>query len=234
MVQLEASQERFDQCHGWLSADEKARAARFHFDEHRRAFALGRGVLRGLLGAFLALSPDKIQFTYGPKGKPALPDAAQPLRFNTSNCGNLAVYAFLNGCEIGIDVERVRPMPDMEQIAARFFAPEEAAELTALAEPDRTRAFFSCWTRKEAYIKAVGDGLAVALDSFRVTLGPGVPAGMLCLGGSAVAARAWTLHDFNAGRELVGALAYQDQARAVLVHPLVTAEELLSTVLPQN
>src|SRR6202049_2170412 len=227
-VQLEASEHRFSQCVSWLSSDETARAARFHFEEHRRAFILGRGVLRTLLGGLLEMPPGQIQFSYGPKGKPALQDPIHARRFNTSNCGNLAVYAFTQGCDIGVDVEQVRPIPEMDQIAARFFAPDETSELMALPEPDRPQAFFNCWTRKEAYIKAVGDGLSVPLDSFRVTLGPGVPAEMLCLGGSIEAAKTWTMRHFDPAPGFVGAIAYPGCAREILFNQLVTVDELLA------
>jgi 4'-phosphopantetheinyl transferase len=226
-VQLEASEDRFAQCLSWLSPDEAARAARFHFDKHRRAFILSRCVLRALLGGLLEMPPGQIVFSYGPKGKPGLADSSFPIRLNASNSGNLAVYAFTEGCDIGIDVEQVRPIAEMETIAARFFAREETSELMALPEPDRPQAFFNCWTRKEAYIKAVGDGLSVPLDSFRVTLRPGVPAEMLCLGGSIEAARGWTLHHFAPAPEFVGALAYPDRPRRVLFQPLLTTDALL-------
>ena|ERR1700680_2528343 len=229
-VQLEASEHRFSQCVSWLSSDETARAARFHFEEHRRAFILGRGVLRTLLGGLLEMPPGQIQFSYGPKGKPALQDPIHALRFNTSNCGNLAVYAFTQGCDIGVDVEQVRPIPEMDQIAARFFAPDETSELMALPEPDRPQAFFNCWTRKEAYIKAVGDGLSVPLDSFRVTLRPGGAAEMLCLGGSTDAAKGWTLHDFTPAAEFIGALAYPDRPRPVLFKSVMTADALMDSL----
>jgi len=226
-VELQASESSFSRCCAWLSGDEQVRAARFHFDQHARAYVLGRAVLRALLGGILGLPPAGIQFCYGPKGKPALADSGSLLRFNTSNSGNLAVYAFTEGCELGIDVEALRPIPDMEQIAARFFAPEEAAELMALAEPDRPQAFFNCWTRKEAYIKAVGDGLSVQLASFRVTLRPGARPEMLDLKGSAGAAQAWTLEHFVPADGFVGALAYRDQRRPLRIRPLLTAEALL-------
>src|ERR1700732_1700007 len=97
-VQLEASEQRFSECRRWLSADETARAARFHFEPHRRAFILGRGVLRALLGGILEIPPAQILFSYGPKGKPGLTDSTVALRLNASNSGNLAVYAFTEGC----------------------------------------------------------------------------------------------------------------------------------------
>jgi 4'-phosphopantetheinyl transferase len=227
-VQLEASPHHYAQCLSWLSPDENARAARFHFDEHRRTFVLGRAVLRALLGRLLEMPPARIDFCYGPKGKPALQDPIRALRFNASNRGHLAVYAFTEGCDIGIDFEQVRAIPEMEHIAARFFAPPETSELMALPESERPQAFFNCWTRKEAYIKAVGDGLSVPLDSFRVTLGPGAPAEILCLGGSIEAAQGWTMHHFDPAPGFVGALAYPSRSREIVFNPLVTVDELLA------
>jgi 4'-phosphopantetheinyl transferase len=227
-VQLEASEDRFSQCLSCLSSDEKARAARFHFDEHRRAFILGRSVLRALLGELMETTPGQIQFSYGPKGKPGLVDSSSPIRFNASNSGNMAVYAFTEGCDIGIDVEQVRPVPEMDHIAKRFFASAETSELMALSERDRGQAFFNCWTRKEAYIKAVGDGLAVPLDSFHVTLRPGVAAEMLCVAGSIEAAKGWTMHDFAPAPEFVGAIAYAGRRRDIVFNRLVTVDELLA------
>jgi 4'-phosphopantetheinyl transferase len=229
-VDLQTTESSLARCLAWLDAGEKERAGRFHFDEHRQAFILGRGVLRALLGRFLEAPAAEIQFVYGPKGKPALANSSSPLRFNVSNTGRLAVYAFTEDCELGIDVERIHPIPQMEDIAARFFSAAEAAELSELPESDRPQAFFNCWTRKEAYIKAVGDGLSVPLDSFRVTLRPGAAARMLCLDGSVEAAQGWTLQDFRPGPDAVGALAYPGRPRPLVLRPLVAAEELLDTL----
>jgi len=227
IVRLTASEACISRCLAWLSDDEQARAERFHFDQHRQAFVLGRAVLRALLGAMLEISPAEIRFCYGPKGKPALADWSGLLRFNSSNSGNLAAYAFTEGCELGIDVEALRPIPEMDRIAARFFAPGETSALLSLPEPDRPQGFFNCWTRKEAYIKAVGEGLSVPLDSFQVTLQPGAAAEILCLGGNTEAAKAWTLEDFAPAAGFVGAIAYPDRSRPVLFRSLMNAEELL-------
>lgn len=226
-VRLDASGDHLARCLAWLSPEESARAARFHFDEHRRAFILAHGVLRALAGRFTAVSPSQVNFSYGPKGKPAIEDTTCSLRFNMAHSGTLAVYAFTVSCQIGIDVEQIRPVPEMADIAARFFAPDEAAELMSLPEPERAQGFFNCWTRKEAYIKAVGDGLSLPLASFRVSLQPGVPARLLCLGGDARAAKSWTLHDFTPAPDCVGALAYPDQPRQLLFRPLIGAGGLL-------
>lgn len=228
-IRLEAAEAQFRTVYAWLAPDEAARAQRFHFEKHRRAFVLGRAALRGLVSRYLGVAPPELTFSYGAKGKPSLADAASRLRFNASNSGELAVIAFTEGCELGVDVEHIRPVPDIEKIAERFFSAGETAELLALPEAERTRGFFNCWTRKEAYIKAVGDGFAVGLDSFRVTLQPGSAAQLLELDGSEEAARCWTMHDFIPAPEYVGALAYPDLARPLLIHPDVRAGELLQS-----
>jgi 4'-phosphopantetheinyl transferase, N-terminal len=111
-VQLDASESDLTKCSFWLSPDENARAARFHFEEHRREFVLSHALLRALLGSYLGEQPANINFSYGPKGKPALKDAADRVCFNMSHSGNLALYGFTRGCELGVDVERVRTVPD--------------------------------------------------------------------------------------------------------------------------
>jgi 4'-phosphopantetheinyl transferase len=232
-VRLESSENSFSRAFSWLSPDEVERADRFRFDQHRRAFVLGRAVLRALVASHLRIAPAEASFTYGPKGKPALRgthalrEAACPLSFNVSNSGDLAAYAFTSDCEIGVDIEHSRRLVEIEGIARRFFAPEEVTELMGLAEGARHDGFFNCWTRKEAYIKAVGEGLSVPLDSFQVTLEPGVPARMVALDGSTAAAQRWTLHAFTPAPDYAGAIAYQDGERPLTVQPLATADELL-------
>jgi len=227
VVRLEASDSTFARAFSWLSPDEIERADRFHFDKHRKAFVLGRAALRALIGGYLRFPPEEASFNYGPKGKPALSRPPAPLFFNMSNSGDLAAYAFTFDCEIGVDVEHRRRLLEIESIAQRFFASEEVAELMGLSEAERPDGFFNCWTRKEAYIKAVGEGLSVPLDSFRVTLQPGVPARMVDLHGSTAAAEHWTLHAFTPEPEYAGAIAYRDQPRPITAQPLTTADDLL-------
>jgi 4'-phosphopantetheinyl transferase len=176
-----------------------------------------------------------VEFVYGPQGKPMLAPTLQnvssTLRFNASNSGNLAAYAFAHGCEIGVDVERHRALPDFENIARRFFSPEETAELLELSPGEKTSAFFNCWTRKEAFIKALGGGLSIPLDSFRVTLGPGVAARMVSLDGSNDAARRWTLYDFIPAPDYAGAIAYPDQPRSIQTNPLLSVDSLLEALV---
>ncbi|HTW63527.1 MAG TPA: 4'-phosphopantetheinyl transferase superfamily protein [Bryobacteraceae bacterium] len=227
-ARLEASDDTLGRISAWLSSDETDRAARFRFEKHRRAFVLGRGVLRALAANYLQIDPAEVRFIYGPKGKPTLAGSGCPLRFNVSNSGDVAVYGFTLDCEIGVDVEHRRRPVEIENIARRFFAPGEVAELMSLPEDDRHQGFFNCWTRKEAYIKAVGDGLSVPLDSFEVTLEPGAAPRMVRLEGSTAAAEHWTLHAFTPGPEYTGAIAYRDRPRPLNIQPLQAVVDLLT------
>jgi 4'-phosphopantetheinyl transferase len=164
-----------------LSDRERQRARRFAFDPDRCRFTVARALLRQLLAARLGVRPESVELASGARGKPALAGrfAASDLRFNVSHCEDVVVYAFASGREVGIDVEAVRPLPDADDLAARCFSPHERATYQALEPRDRALGFFQCWTRKEAFIKALGDGLYHPLDSFDVSLAPGEPAEIL-------------------------------------------------------
>ena len=192
-----------------LAPDEIQRAYRFRFDRHRRRFIVGRGMLRSLLGAYLQRDPAALTFTYGPKGKPALDEeaGAGALKFNLSHSSELGLYGLVLDEELGIDVERLRPMPDAEQIAERFFSQSERETLRTVPEEKKANAFFHCWTRKEAYIKATGDGLSMPLDRFDVTLLPGEPARMLSADGDAEKASRWSMVHLDPAPGYIGALA---------------------------
>jgi 4'-phosphopantetheinyl transferase len=208
-----------------LAPAELARAARFRVDHLRRSFVLARGALRALLAGYLRTSASGIEFKYGAKGKPSL--AMASISFNASHSGSLAVFAFACGAEIGVDVERIRPMQEMQGIADHFFCPEEAAELMSLLPEERERAFFLCWTRKEAYIKALGDGLSIALNGFRVTMRPDQPARFIHLRGNTIAAKDWTLHDLQLTSNYAAALAYRDAERPVAIFTVTDPVALL-------
>jgi 4'-phosphopantetheinyl transferase len=160
-----------------LAPEERAWVRRLHFDGDRRRYTAGRLWLRWLLAAHLGATLAEIRFRPGPYGKPALtsPGDVRGLRFSASYSGDLAVFALARATEVGVDVERVRADVDVEQIAASFFARGEREALRRLAADVRVRAFFTCWTRKEAYVKALGVGLSLPLDSFDVS--PGLEAG---------------------------------------------------------
>jgi 4'-phosphopantetheinyl transferase len=158
-----------------LSQDEIERAERFAFEKDRVSFKVARGILRELLGGYLRQVPAAICFETGEWGKPAVRPGAETavVRFNLSHSHGLALYAFTLDRELGVDIEKIRPEVAFEGIEERFFSAREVRELRALPERLRAEGFFLCWTRKEAYIKARGEGLHIPLDSFDVSLTPG-------------------------------------------------------------
>jgi 4'-phosphopantetheinyl transferase len=177
-----------------LSTSERKRAARFRFEEDERRYSVARSTLRILLGAALGRAPGDLEFSMGIHGKPALePAGFEDLQFNVSHAGRWILIGLSQDGRIGVDVERLRPMADLEGIAARFFAPGEIGVMSALPEEERLDAFFTCWTRKEAFIKADGTGLSLSLDSFEVTVRPGEPPALLTLSGSRHLAARWSL-----------------------------------------
>jgi 4'-phosphopantetheinyl transferase len=196
-----------------LSLDERERAERFHFERDRDRFVVGRAILRLILSGYTHASPQGLVFRQGPQGKPALagePGAvavAGALHFNVSHSQGVALYAVACGRHVGVDVEQIRPVDDAEQIAARFFSSAECAALAMLPPDARRQAFFACWTRKEAYVKATGDGLSRPLERFAVSLAPGEAAALLHVEGDPDEARRWRLEALVPTREYVGALA---------------------------
>jgi 4'-phosphopantetheinyl transferase len=207
-VRLDPPAEQVERLGRSLSSDEWERANRFRFEKHRRQYVVGRGALRALLAAYAGGRPEAVRFRYGHRGKPFLesPDPGD-LQFNLSNSDELALVGFVRGPEIGVDVEYLKPMPDCEPIAERFFSESERKVLRGIPGPRKEEAFFNCWTRKEAYLKAVGEGLAAPLDSFDVTLAPGEPPRMLTLEGDAARAARWFFHHLLPAEQYVGAVA---------------------------
>ena len=194
-----------------LSADELGRADRFHFPRDRDAFTVARGGLRTLLGRYLGLPPASLRFKYNDFGKPSLETdtgGARP-RFNLSHAGDVALYAVTDGREVGIDVERVREDFATHEVAERFFSRREFASLRALPDGEQTRAFFDCWTRKEAYIKARGAGLSLPLDSFDVTVSPREPAALLETRDDPLEASRWLICELSPGTGYVAAVAVE-------------------------
>ena len=154
---------------GWhLSRGEVDRALRLRSDRDRMRFVVARGILRELVGRYLGVEPRRVRFRYGAHGKPVLDESA--LAINLSRTGDRALFAFAREREIGVDIERVRQDFPCEHVAAAFFSAAEAAAVRAFPPHERSEAFFRCWTRKEAYLKARGDGLTVDLASFDVSL----------------------------------------------------------------
>ena len=196
-----------------LSADELQRAARFHFPQDRRRFTVARGVLRDILGRYLGVPPSALGFRYNAYGKPALADVAdeEGLRFNISHSDEMALFAVTCGREVGVDIEHLRTAIACEDIAEHFFSARERAGLRALPAEVKHRAFFNCWTRKEAYIKAHGEGLSLPLDQFDVSLAPGEPAALLATRSDPREALRWSLRVLTPGPDYVAAVAVEGQ-----------------------
>jgi 4'-phosphopantetheinyl transferase len=210
-----------------LQPEEKCRADQFRLEHLRRSFIARRAALRVLLRHYLDVGATRIEFSYETRGKPKIAGNAT-VRFNVSHSGGLALFAFADHSDVGIDVEQIRSLPDMQSIADCHFCSQEAAELLSLPPDQREHAFFLCWTRKEAYIKATGDGLSMPLNEFRMTLRPDEPAALLHLAHDANATKSWALHDLNLDSNYAAALAYQDTPRRLCVFPSVELAQLLA------
>jgi 4'-phosphopantetheinyl transferase len=202
LVKLAGSAECVERYKRLLTIEELERGSRFYTAALHDRFVFGRGILRAALAACLGVSPSALRFMYGKQGKPFF-DNERGLLFNLSHSGDRALLAISLNRELGIDIERVRQMSDSEGIASRFFCAEECGDLLALPEELRNEAFFRCWTRKEAYIKALGGGLSVPLDSFRVTLLPDDRPMLTTTAGNC----SWVLHDVSPGADYIAALA---------------------------
>lgn len=196
-----------------LSPEEHERASRFYFDRHRSQFIVGRGILRIMLGRYLNLPAREVRLSYSALGKPYLSAAlmiqSDGLQFNLAHVEGMAFYAVTRCRAIGVDLERLRPLPDAGEIAQRFFSPGEVAAFRNLAPGEQLRAFFRCWTRKEAFLKATGDGLGRPLDDFEVSLAPEQPARLLRVFSEPGATFRWSLRDVSPEDDLVAAIAVE-------------------------
>jgi 4'-phosphopantetheinyl transferase len=210
-VRLDADLAEVGELTQCLCDGERLRASRFVFERDRHRFIVGRARLRHLLASRLGVRPDAVELDYGPHGKPRLSRtfADAGLCFNVSHSEDLALCAFSSGREIGIDVEAVRELPDADEIAARFFSRRENDAYLAIHSRDRPLGFFNCWTRKEAFIKALGDGLHYPLDRFDVSLAPGEPARIICVGDTPGDTCGWCLESFFGGPGLVAAVVVE-------------------------
>jgi 4'-phosphopantetheinyl transferase len=193
-----------------LSGEEHVRAARFHFEVDRRRFKIARGALRVILSRYLLCSPQELQFGQTTYGKPFLKHPHdETLSFNLSHAGEMALLAVTRAREVGIDVEFMRPDFATDEVAENFFSPFEVAELQRVEPNQRTQAFFNCWTRKEAYVKARGEGLSMPLNLFDVTLAPHSVATMLSNRRDKSETSRWTFHDIALNENYVGALVIE-------------------------
>lgn len=202
-IQLNQEDDRLDRFRRTLETDELERAARFHFDKHRRHFIVARGFLRSVVARYLGSEPETLRFKYGAYGKPAL-GREHTLRFNLSHSNEVALLAVSLHAELGVDVEHIRADFASEDIARRYFSRAEVEVFNALPQEERVAAFFRCWTRKEAYIKAIGKGFSQALDRFDVTLAPELAAALLRAEDDD--ASRWWMSDIEVGEGYAGAL----------------------------
>ncbi len=208
-----------------LDKEEQARADRFRFSKDRNRFILAHGWLRLLLGQYLQMDPHLLSFTYSQYGKPALENAPREidLRFNLSHAGNLALLAITLGRAIGADIEHIRAdFPGMD-VAEHFFSAQEFATLQTLSADQQTLAFFNCWTRKEAYIKALGEGLSHPLHTFDVSLAPGESPQLAATRPDPAEAARWSLAAFSPHAEYVAAVAAQGNDWHLRYFPMLTA-----------
>ena len=181
---------------GVLSDDELERAGRYRFERDRLRFTAGRTILRRLVAAHLGTTSGEVRFFYGPFGRPFVSDAT--LSFNVAHSGRAALFAFAEGMDVGVDVEVLQEgHSDDERVAERFFSPLEVSTLRAHGRAARPEAFLRCWTRKEAFVKARGDGLNLPLKDFDVSFAPGVRPQILRTAWSDREPAEWTLHDIS-------------------------------------
>lgn len=198
-------------CLDLLAPDERQRADRFRFMKDRVHFVVARAALRQILARYLGTRPQLVSFSYNKYGKPALADGSgdSPLRFNVSHSNGIALYAFTLGREVGLDIEFMRDDFAGIEIAEHFFSEGEVATLRAVPESLRTRAFFNCWARKEAYIKARGEGLSHPLHRFAVSLAPGEPPALLRTDNDPLEASRWSLLELTPSEGYVAALVVE-------------------------
>jgi 4'-phosphopantetheinyl transferase len=178
-----------------LSPEEEQRAARFRSIELRERWTVARGALRSILAAYAGCEPGALVFREGPHGKPALTGPVEDIPFNLSHTGGLALVAIAGSGRVGIDAESVRSEIEVEDLSRRFFAPVEATEILALSPDAQLAAFFTCWTRKEAFVKALGGGLSVPLNRFQISIGSDHPAHLLWVEGEE--SDRWSLLDLS-------------------------------------
>jgi len=205
LTELDRSPAVVDRLFAVLSPDEQERAARFHFRQDAMRWIVARSTLRDVLGRCLRTDPAAIAFDYGEKGKPAL-FRSTDLQFSVAHSGEVAAYAVTIGAPVGVDVERLRPLDRLESIAERTFSRRECETLRGLPVELRPAGFFNCWTRKEAYVKALGEGLSYPLQRFSVSLEPGVPARLESVEDAPDHVDGWTMEALSLGPGFTGAV----------------------------
>jgi 4'-phosphopantetheinyl transferase len=191
-----------------LSRDEYQKAMRYYRPVDRDRFIVGRGILRKIISAYLALPADQLRFTYNEYGKPAVSDDQNDcaLNFNLSHSAELILYAVTRERVVGIDIEYIREDFATLEIAEHFFSKDEVEALKSLPTDQRTIGFFNCWSRKEAFIKAKGMGVSYPLDRFTVSLAPGEPPALLKVDDDELEVARWKMYELNPGAGYAAAM----------------------------
>jgi 4'-phosphopantetheinyl transferase len=200
-----------------LLPDEKERAERFKFDVHRNRFIAGRGALREILGQYLQVNPADLRFSYSPNGKPVLAEqfANSGIHFNLAHSEDMALFAVTRIGPVGVDVECVRPIKNVEELVARFFSSRENELFQNVPADEKPASFFNLWTRKEALLKATGEGITRSLSLVEVSFLQGESARLLAVSGDAAKAAQWSLRELTPAAGFAGAVAVE--AREVSV-----------------
>ncbi len=212
-ISLEQEEQLLDRFRRTLAPEELDRAGRFRFERLQKHFVAGHGFLRSVLARYLSVPPEDLKFTYNAYGKPSLA-GEESLQFNMSHSHEIGLVAVTRDAAVGVDVEHIRADFASDEIARRFFSRVEVETFNSLSKEEQVAAFFRCWTRKEAYIKAIGKGLSQPLDGFDVTLAPAEPAALLRPGDEDTAT--WSFSDIDVGPAYASALAVEGS------HPQIT------------
>jgi len=210
-VSLEVEKDSLESLQRFLSKDERKKIQRLRFEKVRNSFIAGRYYLRVIVAPYLNTKPENLEFQYGPYGKPALAGKFESTGtcFNMSHSHGLALYAVTSGQAVGVDIEKVRPDLDCIKIAERYFSPQEVEALRNLPKDQQRQGFFNCWTRKEAYLKAKGEGFSSPADQFQVSLTPGEPAALLGHRLDPLEVAKWSIEDLDVGPDYTAALAVE-------------------------
>ncbi|MFQ5889845.1 MAG: 4'-phosphopantetheinyl transferase family protein [Gemmatimonadota bacterium] len=214
---LDPGGERVQELGHIVSLEERERVDRLRSGRARRRLTLSRGILRELLARYTGIAPERLSFHHGAGGKPSLSGEAarSRLRFNLSHSEELLLVAIARGGLVGIDVEAIRPVPGAESLARRFFSAREQTAIRRAPEPERTSAFLTCWTRKEACVKATGDGVWAAARRFEVTVAPDERTRVVAVDGDPKEASRWSLFPLEPAEGYVGALAVRGRVRRI-------------------